>query len=186
MTLGFSTTSYNLSIGTTDYSNFHGLAATTPSGVSGVKYTLTGDVIGSVNEDNGTVTLNGNTVGTATITASFAGDANYKPAASVSYTITVDNPNANDGTLDHPFTASEARVLALNGDTGSYYISGIVTKIQNQYSASFGTANFWIDENGTSQTVFEGYKIKYFGNVDWVEGNAEIAVNDEVIIYGTL
>lgn len=94
--------------------------------------------------------------------------------------------SSNDGSLEHPYTASEARALAIGGDTGSYYISGIVTKIQNQYSASYGTANFWIDENGTDQTVFEGYKIKYFGNVNWVEGNAEIALNDEVIIYGTL
>ena len=101
--------------------------------------------------------------------------------------ITVNEAAAgNDGSLEHPYTASEARALALNGDTGSYYISGIVTKIQNQYSASYGTANFWIDENGSDQTVFEGYKIKYFGNVNWVEGNAEIALNDEVVIYGTL
>jgi hypothetical protein len=95
-------------------------------------------------------------------------------------------PAGNDGSLEHPYTASEARALALNGDTGSYYISGIVTKIQNQYSASYGTANFWIDENGASDSVFEGYKIKYFGNQSWVEGNAQIALNDEVIIYGTL
>ena len=93
---------------------------------------------------------------------------------------------ANDGSLERPFTASEARSLALSGDTGSYYISGIVTKIQNQYSASYGTANFWIDEDGEDQTVFEGYKIKYFGDLDWVEGNAQIEVQDEVIIYGTL
>lgn len=101
--------------------------------------------------------------------------------------ITVNEAAAgNDGSLEHPYTASEARALALNGDTGSYYISGIVAKIQNQYSASYGTANFWIDENGSDQTVFEGYKIKYFGDVNWVEGNAEIALNDEVVIYGTL
>ncbi len=95
-------------------------------------------------------------------------------------------PAGNDGSLEHPYTASEARALALNGDTGSYYISGIVTKIQNQYSASYGTANFWIDEDGEDQTVFEGYKIKYFGDLNWVEGNAQIEVQDEVIIYGTL
>lgn len=95
-------------------------------------------------------------------------------------------PAGNDGSLEHPYTASEARELALSGDTGSYYISGIVTKVLYQFDATHGTSTFWIDENGASQTVFEGYGIKYFGNVKWVEGNAEIAVNDEVIIYGTL
>ena len=99
------------------------------------------------------------------------------------YTI---DAQGNDGSLEHPFTASEARELALSGNTGSYYITGIVTKVQNQYSASYGSANFWIDENGTAQDVFEGYKIKYFGNVNWVNSNAQIAVNDEVIIYGAL
>lgn len=110
------------------------------------------------------------------------------PANDVTVTATfkVVQASTNDGSFEHPYTASEARSLALGGDTGSYYISGIVTRVQNQYSASYGTANFWIDENGSSQTVFEGYKIKYFGDVNWVEGNAEIAVGDEVIIHGTL
>ena len=100
-----------------------------------------------------------------------------------SYTI---DASANDGSAEKPYTASEAAALATAGNTGSYYIYGTVTKIQNQYSASYGTANFWIDENGESQSVFEGYKIKYLGNVAWVDGNAEIAVGDEVVIYGTL
>ena len=129
-------------------------------------YTITPDGALTVSDTQVTITYQGKTA-TQNITVNAA-------------------PAGNDGSLEHPYTASEARALALNGDTGSYYISGIVTKIQNQYSASYGTANFWIDENGTDQTVFEGYKIKYFGNVNWVEGNAEIALNDEVIIYGTL
>ena len=143
----------------------------------------------SDDEDVATVDATGKVTGvapgTATITASFAGNENYEEA-SASYEIKVVNPSGNDGSLAHPYTASEARELALGGDTGSYYITGIVTKIQNQYDANYGTANFWIDEEGASQTVFEGYKIKYFGNVNWVEGNAKIAVGDEVIIYGTL
>ena len=150
-----------------------------------ITYSSSDDTIASVDASTGEVT--GEAAGTATITASFVGNDTYD-SASADYEITVVDPNVvvNDGTLAHPYTASEARELALSGDTGSYYISGIVTKVQNQYSASYGTANFWIDENGTSQTVFEGYKIKYFGDVNWVEGNAEIAVDDEVIIYGTL
>ena len=143
----------------------------------------------SDDEDVATVDATGKVTGvapgTATITASFAGNENYEEA-SASYEIKVVNPSGNDGSLAHPYTASEARELALGGDTGSYYITGIVTKIQNQYDANYGTANFWIDEEGASQTVFEGYKIKYFGNINWVEGNAKIAVGDEVIIYGTL
>lgn len=146
-----------------------------------VTYSSSNEDVATVNAE-GTVT--GVAAGIATITASFAGNDTYE-AVSASYEITV-RGSANDGSLEHPYSASEARTLALNGDTGSYYIYGTVTKIQNQFDANHGTANFWIDEEGTSQTVFEGYKIKYFGNVNWVDGNAEIALNDKVIIYGTL
>ena len=155
-----------------------------PEGLE-ITYSSDDEDVAEVDAATGEVT--GVAAGTATITASFAGNDNYE-AASESYTITVVDPSAvaNDGSLEHPYTASEARALALSGDEGSYYISGIVTKIQNQYDANYGTANFWIDENGQSQTVFEGYKIKYFGDNKWVVGNAQIALNDNVIIYGTL
>lgn len=123
------------------------------------------------------------TAGNQTVTVSYTEGDVTKTAK---YDITVNAAATHAGTADDPLTASEARNLALSGDTGSYYISGIVTKVQNQYDANYGTANFWIDENGESQAVFEGYKIKYFDNKDWVKGNAEIAIDDEVIIYGTL
>lgn len=156
------------------------IATIEPSNLT-VTYSSSNEDVATVNAE-GTVT--GVAAGIATITASFAGNDTYE-AVSASYEITV-RGSANDGSLEHPYSASEARTLALNGDTGSYYIYGTVTKIQNQYSAGYGTANFWIDENGESQEVFEGYKIKYFGGANWVDGNAEIAIKDEVIIYGTL
>ena len=114
VTLSFGTASYNLSIGTPEYGAFVGQTVTTnPTGVSGVKYALKGDAIGTVNENTGAVTLDGSTVGTATITASFNGDASYKPATSVSYTITVDDPNAVDYvTLDWTYPASGDATLA--------------------------------------------------------------------------
>ena len=164
---------------------------------------VTGNVAWTVSATNGASVSPSSGAGMGSVTVTIP--ANTNTSSTVSYSVTVSTtatvtPNSyqftiiqdaataigNDGTLEHPYTASEARALALSGDTGSYYISGTVTKIQNQFSASYGTANFWIDENGTSQTVFEAYKIKYFDNVDWVEGNAKIALNDEVIIYGTL
>lgn len=150
-----------------------------------VSYSSSDPTVATINASTGEVTAVA--AGETIISAVFAGDATYKPITA-EYTLSVTDRTivANNGSLEHPYTASEAKELALGGDTGSYYISGIVTKVQNQYSASYGTANFWIDENGSATDVFEGYKIKYFGNVNWVDGNAEIAVNDEVIIYGTL
>lgn len=96
VTLSFGTASYNLSVGTQQYSDFNGQTVTTsPDGVTGVTYALAGDPIGTVVEGSGVVTLNGSE-GTATITASFAGNDDYKPASSVSYTITVTDPNVVD------------------------------------------------------------------------------------------
>lgn len=103
--------------------------------------------------------------------------------AEATYTVPTD---ANDGTLEHPYTPEEAKALAVAGDTKEYYIAGVVAKIQNQFNTSYGTANFWISVDGVAQDVFEGYKIKYLGNRNWVDGDQTLEVGDQVIIYGAL
>ncbi|MBR6054613.1 MAG: BACON domain-containing protein [Bacteroidales bacterium] len=174
-----------LAAGGTKTINVTGNVSWTASATNGASVNpSSGTGVGSVTVE---IPANTNTSSTVSYTVTVSTTASVSPN-SYQFTITQDAATAigNDGSLEHPYTASEARALALGGDTGSYYISGIVTKIQNQYDSSYGTANFWIDENGTSQTIFECYKIKYFDNVSWVEGNAEIALDDEVIVYGTL
>ena len=109
----------------------------------------------------------------------------YKNSAVASATYTVGGVHTNDGTLEYPYTATEAKALAKSGDTGTYYIKGKIKRVVNQFSAGYGTANFWISDDGSAET-FEGYKIKYIGNVNWVEGNATLNAGDEVIINGTL
>ena len=118
VTLSFGTSSYELGIGTNDYTSFTGQTVTTdPAGVTGVKYALTGAAIGSIDEDTGAITLNGTTVGEATITASFAGNTTYKPATPVSYTITVDDPRCV--TLDWTYPESgDATLAGLNATPG--------------------------------------------------------------------
>lgn len=93
--LSFATPSYNLAIGTDDYTNFSGQTATATPSVEGITYSLSGDAIATVNETSGAISLNG-TAGTATITASFAGNETYKPATDVSYAIVVTDPNVVD------------------------------------------------------------------------------------------
>lgn len=176
--LSYAQSEYSANLG----ESFTAPTLTNPNNLT-VSYSSSNESVATVNASTGAVTLVA--AGSTVITASFAGDATYQPGTA-SYTLTVTDPNTNDGSLEHPYTASEAAALASAGNTGSYYISGIVTKVQFQYDESHGTAAFWIDENGSLDNLFEGYHIKYFGNVNWVEGNAEIAVDDEVIIYGTL
>ncbi len=115
---------YDLSIGTDEYNSFAGQTVTiTPDGVTGVKYSFHGDAIGTVDENSGIVTLNG-TAGTASVSASFSGDSNYKPAATVAYRITVVDPSAVDHvTLDWIYptegAATSAGISAISGVTAS-------------------------------------------------------------------
>ena len=74
---------------TANYSEFTGQTATATPSVSGITYAIDGDNIGTITAATGAVALNGNT-GSATVTATFAGDATYRPATA-SYTINVSN-----------------------------------------------------------------------------------------------
>jgi hypothetical protein len=69
-----------------DWDSFTGQTTTVDQSVT-LTYEMFGDAIGSIAAD-GSVTLNG-TAGSATVTASFAGDDIYNAATSQSYTITV-------------------------------------------------------------------------------------------------
>lgn len=92
-TLTFANDAVELDEGTDDFNDF---AGQTVSGARGtVTYALTGDAIGTVNENSGAFTLNG-TYGTATITATAAaaevteaGVTTPYTATSESYTVTV-------------------------------------------------------------------------------------------------
>ena len=118
--------------------------------------------------------------------ATFPGDETYRPAQA-SYTINVIAADANDGSLEKPYTASEAKALALAGNTNSYYIIGYVTSIPYEFDQAHGYGSFWIHDSadGSSQT-FEGYKVKYFNNEAWLDGNATLSVDDKVLLYGKL
>ena len=99
--------------------------------------------------------------------------------------------NYGDGTAENPFDAIAAIKAVNEGSTAEVYIAGKISKVQNQFNADKGTANFWISPDGTHvdknyATEFEGYKIKYFGNVKWVEGNKTLNVGDFVVFKGKL
>ena len=85
--LNYNTDNYGTCVGQTATASPEVAAIT-----SNITYSISGDAIGTVNASTGAVTLNG-TTGTATITATFAGDANYM-AAKESYVISVSVPGA--------------------------------------------------------------------------------------------
>ena len=72
--------------------------------------------------------------------------------------------------------------LASTPSANEVYIKGKVAKIDSPYSAEYGTAIFWISEDGTMKTSFECYSVKFLEKKDWVDGNTQIKLGDEVVV----
>lgn len=160
-------------------------AAIDPSGLT-VTYSSGDESVATVEATTGEVT--GVAAGTATITATFAGNDNYSEVSS-SYVITVVDPNAvgNDGSLAHPYTVSEviAYMDESESNRGPVYIQGKVSSVYAAYDQAHGTGIFYISDDGeTTGSQFEAYSVKFLGNNAWVNGNTQIAVGDDVIVYG--
>ncbi|MBO4586153.1 MAG: hypothetical protein J5675_06080, partial [Bacteroidales bacterium] len=100
-----------------------------------------------------------------------------------------------DGSLESPYNAvaaiAEAKKLGWNSNTdyemaGPYYIKGVVSEIKKEYQANYGTAIFSIADKEDSKTSFLAYGLLYLDNKKWQEGQTQIKVGDEVILYGQI
>lgn len=94
------------------------------------------------------------------------------------------------GTKDVPFTVEEAIVAAKAGVVKPVYVKGIVSKIVGEFGAEYGNGTFWISSDGNFnddlKKDFEAYRVNWFNGEKWAEGNGQVSVGDEVIIYGPL
>ena len=98
---------------------------------------------------------------------------------------------SGSGTLSDPFNAIAASELAASLEQGQvtdqdYYIKGKISQIKFTFSASYGTATFYISDDGTENDQFQIYATYFLENKPWVEGNTQIKLGDEVIICGKL
>ena len=99
---------------------------------------------------------------------------------------------AGDGSLESPF--SVAGVVAYVGGLGAdvvstekVYVKGKISSIKEAYSKEYGNGTFTISDDGSADgDQFTCYRIYYLGNKKWVEGNDQITVGDDVIIYGNV
>lgn len=189
VTLSFSEASITKT--TANYNEFTGQTATASPNVTAVTnnitYAITGDAIGTINASTGAVTLNG-TEGSATVTASFAGDVNYC-AAERTYSITVVSADVNDGTLQHPYTVAEAlAIIAGYNDKQKsaepVYVSGIVAQV-GAYNSTYHSVTYDISDDGATSNMLNIYSGRNVGNTDF-SSNSQISVSDEVIVYGYL
>ena len=94
------------------------------------------------------------------------------------------------GTLADPYTAADAiavaSALASGANSDDVYVKGKVSTVKFPFDVDHGTATFFISDNGAAENEFQCYAVLYLENKAWVEGNTQIAVGDEVIIYGKL
>lgn len=134
---------------------------------SNIDWEVTGDTNGIIDVFNeGALTLTGN-AGTATVTASFAGDENYQPAEK-SYTITVTDPKS----------ASEAYTAATTTAVSNTYVKGIVSQITTAYNN--GKVTYQLSDDGLTT----GNQLQVYSGT--ASAASDVVVGDCMIVKGTL
>ena len=146
------------------------------------------DVLDVAGNTDGNALYEAKAIGTANVTVRVVpdDDATYT-AVSETYTVRVIDPNANDGSLEHPYTVSEAlaAIDAGKGVTG-VYAKGVVSEIVTPFNAQHGNISYNISADGSTTSdqllAFRGLGLNgaAFTSAD------DISVGDKVVIYGNL
>lgn len=165
VTLSFAEDAINKT--TANYSEFTGQTATANPSVSGITYAIEGDNIGTITAATGAVALNGNT-GSATVTATFAGDATYRPA-SASYTITV---------VDAPAGAYYEKLTDVSEVvSGEYVIAAYVNSkyyaMSNTFATKISGTEIIVTDNKISESSASGYNVTFTLN-----GEGKVAISN--------
>ena len=95
------------------------------------------------------------------------------------------------GSYRKPFDIASAISFIDGGGSGNVFVKGIVSElVSGGFSAQYGNGTFWISDDGTKYgdpaKDFEAYRVYWLGNQKWAEGDDQIAVGDEVILFGEL
>ena len=139
--------------------------------------------VASVEPTTGVVTI-GSVEGTATITASFAGNDTYCEGVAT-YTINVQA--AEPGTQARPYTVAEAiAATPESGTTENVYIRGIVSAFYNTSIVGDGSNyRYYISDDGTTGTQLLIYKGKGLNNATFANAD-DLQLGGQVVVYGQL
>ena len=143
-----------------------------------VTWTSNNEEVATINETTGVVTLVA--AGTATITASYAGNETYSPSTKT-YSLTVINQDPNaPGTQNNPYTVAQARA-AIDAGTGTQdvYATGIVSEIVTEYSTQYYNITFNLIDNEGDQVYLQAYRC---GG----DEAADVTVGDIAVVHGNL
>ncbi len=97
-----------------------------------------------------------------------------------------ETPVPGDGTLENPYSASEALALinAGNNTTDKVYVEGIISKIDN-VNTEYGNATYYISEDGTETNHLQIFRGKYIDGEKFTSED-QIKVGDSVVVLGEL
>lgn len=133
--------------------------------------------------NDGTVTLVAE--GTTTISATFAGNATYKPTVA-QYELTVTYVN-RPGSVTNPYTVAQAiENTPASGTSDKVYISGIVSAFYNTSIVEDGSNyRYYISDDGTTANQLLVYKGKGLNEKTFSDAS-DLEIGDKVVIYGGL
>lgn len=104
------------------------------------------------------------------------------PVAILEVTTKAASATANDGSLEHPYTAAEAiAAIDANTDLTGKHVKGIV-KATPSFSATYSSLSYDIESGGNTLYIYSG---KDLGNAGFV-GAEDLKAGDEVVVYGDL
>lgn len=139
-----------------------------------------------VDKTAGTITVTPNgantaqTANEATLTVTHASDASLKKEITLKQNAAA--ATANDGSLEHPYTAAEA-IAVIDSGTGltGKYVKGIV-KATPSFDARDSSLTYDIESGEKTLNIYRG---KDLGNAGFV-GAEDLKAGDEVVVCGTL
>ena len=109
----------------------------------------------------------------------------YK-SVSKTYTISIVDPNAGDGTEANPFTVAEAveyiETLGSATSPTDVYVKGIISQIDS-YNSTYKSITYWISDDGTTTGQMEVYSGKGLDGADF-SSVSDLVVGADVVVKG--
>ena len=104
------------------------------------------------------------------------------PVAILKVTTKAATTAANDGSLEHPYTAAEAiAAIDANTDLTGKYVKGIV-KAAPSFDARYNSLTYDIESGAKTLNIYSGKDLENAGFV----GAEDLKAGDEVVVYGDL
>ena len=181
--LSYTTTSFDIML---NDNSFEAPTLNNPNNLTGITYTSNNEEVALVGENDGVLAYDETKVGTAMITASFAGNDWYK-AGSANYTINIIDPTVK-GSKYNPYTVAEVNT----GDySGSNYVKGYIVGFfsgKDSEAATSGNSNFALadtpDDKSGATTIAVQLPSGAIRNAWNIDDNDVIGM--EVLVYGNI